>query len=118
MPSNAAKGQYYKAKTKRWLEAHGFAVAFMERMMFIHTAHGRVPVKRDQFGSDLLAMSRQAIVFVQVKGGKYGSKQINAGLKAFDAFEFPPMSQQCVIAWKPRARQPEIVYRSSRDAAA
>jgi hypothetical protein len=107
--SAASKGAYWKLRTKRWLEARGYQVAFMERVHWIQTDTGRVPVKKDQLGSDLLAVSRDRIVFVQVKGGKTGRSNLAAGRTTFAQFVFPAGTQQWVVMWKPRAREPEIV---------
>src|SRR5438128_12685397 len=69
MPSAVAKGSYWKARTKRWLERQGYRVGFLERMLHIQGKHGLIPVKRDQFGADLLAVRRARIVVRQLKGG-------------------------------------------------
>jgi hypothetical protein len=106
--SAAAKGAYYKLRTKRFLEAQGYQVGFLERVLFIHTAKGRVPIKRDQFGSDLLALNATRIVFVQVKGGRSRHDQLAAARRAFAAFAFPPGTEQWIVLWAPRARRPEI----------
>lgn len=109
MASNAQRGAYFKGRTKKWLESIGYQVADLEKVYYIHTPKGRVPIKRDQFGSDLLAVSTLDVVFVQVKGGAAGSKKISAGRKAFAEFAFPPTTKQWVVAWKPRAREPLVV---------
>lgn len=106
---SAAKGQYYKLRTKRFLEAAGYQVAFLERMLWIQTPKGRVPVKRDQFASDLLAVNRDEVVFVQVKGGVTGRSNLAAARTAFGTYAFPSGTKQWVVLWPPRARQPEIV---------
>lgn len=108
MTTAAAKGAYYKTRTKRFLEGQGYQVAFLERVLFIHTAKGRVPVKRDQFASDLLAVNATEVVFAQVKGGRSRRDQLAAARRAFAAFVFPPGTAQWIVMWKPRARQPEI----------
>jgi len=40
MPSAVAKGQAWKLKTKRWFEAQGDTVAFLERIFWIPGKHG------------------------------------------------------------------------------
>lgn len=107
--SSAAKGQYWKTRTKKFLEAAGYQVAFMERVLWIQTPTGRVPVKKDQFASDLLAVNRKEIAFVQVKGGATGRSNLAAARAAFAQFAFPAGTKQWVVLWKPRARAPEIV---------
>jgi len=102
----AAKGSYYKLRTKRWLETKGYAVAFMERIQWIPKGHGHmIPVKRDQFGADLLAMNRDEMILVQVKFGK-GSRA--AARRTFDTFPIPPFVSTWIVSWEARARTPEI----------
>jgi hypothetical protein len=112
--SASAKGNYYKLRSKRWLEAKGYAVAFMERMLWIppHRPGDRmIPVKRDQFASDLLAMTGDELIFVQVKFGatRRGAGNIAAARREFAKHTFFQGSQQWLVIWEPRAREPEIV---------
>ena len=79
--SAAAKGQYWKGRTKKFLEAAGYQVAFLERVLWLQTARGRIPVKRDQFASDLLAVNAEDVIFVQVKGGVSRRSQLAAARK-------------------------------------
>lgn len=109
MPSAAAKGQYWKSRTKKFLELAGYQVAFLERVLWIQTKVGRVPVKRDQFASDLLAVNREEIVFVQVKGGVSRRSQLAAARNEFGKFAFPSGTKQWIVLWAPRARDPEVI---------
>lgn len=111
MASNASRGAAAKSKTKKWLEAQGFQVADLEIVRWLHTPRGRIPVKRDQFGSDLLAISADLVVFVQVKYGKQVGPQTEFpdAARAFGLFTFPRWSQQWVVGWPVRARQPRVV---------
>jgi hypothetical protein len=109
MTSAVAKGQYWKARTKKFLEAEGYQVAFLERVLWLQTPTGRIPVKRDQFASDLLAVNADDVIFVQVKGGVSRRSQIAAARKAFGGFVFPPGTRQWIVLWAPRARQPEVI---------
>lgn len=113
MPSAVAKGQYWKSRTKKFLEASGYQVAFLERVLWLQTARGRIPVKRDQFASDLLAVNTAEVIFVQVKGGASRRSQLAAARQEFARFAFPAGTQQWIVCWAPRARQPEIVVVSS-----
>ena len=74
MPSSAKIGAYYKTRSRKWLEARGWQVADMEVVRTVwtrrHSALKSFAIKRDQFGSDLLAMDSTQCMFVQVKGGK------------------------------------------------
>lgn len=112
MRSNAARGAYYKGRTRKWLTTLGWQVADMEIVRWIHRPGGRpIPVKRDQFGSDLLAMSGARLIFVQVKGGEAArGGTFPAARRAFAEFKFPPLVECIVVAWSPRARAPRIVH--------
>ena len=109
--SNARKGSYYKARSKKWLIDHGWLVWDMEVMHWIYPP-GRepFPVKHDQLASDLGAMKGDRIAFIQVKGGEAASGgTFPAARRAFAAFQFPSFVEQWVMAWAPRAREPRIV---------
>src|SRR3990167_3716490 len=110
MASNASRGAAAKGRTKKWLAAQGYHVADLEVVRWVFTAHGRVPVKRDQFASDLLAMSATEIVFVQVKRGAAAiGGTFPAARRAFAAFAFPPAVRCLVVGWPPRARAPRVI---------
>lgn len=105
--SSVSKGNTYKAKTKKWLEALGYDVAHLERMHFIFGKSGRFPIKRDQFGCDLLAINESRVIFIQVKRNDPGKA---AAIRAFAAFRFPDQIGVSIwlITWRLRAREPEI----------
>lgn len=111
MLSNAQRGAYYKTRSRKWLQSHGYQVADLEVVKWLHPpGRSPIPVKRDQFGSDLIAVSGSEIVFVQVKGGESArGGTFPAARREFAKFTFPPFSQQWVLAWAPRAREPRIV---------
>jgi hypothetical protein len=114
MTSSAQRGSYYKARTKRWLESKGYQVADLEKMHWIFANRGgrsepMIPVKRDQFGSDLLAVSARSVIFVQVKGASAARGNFPDARRRFATFQFPPWTRQWVIAWPARSRVPRIV---------
>ena len=121
MSSNAERGARAKARTKKWLEAQGYQVVDLEKVYWILTPKGRLPIKKDQMGSDLLAVlpegrerdftaPEQHVLFVQVKSGKSAKGgTFPAARREFAKFSFPVCTRQVVIAWPPRARQPRIV---------
>lgn len=112
MPSNASKGAYYKTKTRRWLADLGYEVVDMEIVRQI-----RIPgkptfaVKRDQLGSDLMAVNATRIIFVQVKGGEQcvGTGQFLAAQREFDKYQFPRFVTRVIAAWAPGARRPRVI---------
>ncbi len=118
MASNAQKGARYKARTKRWLEAQGYTVVDLEIVRWIHKPDGtRIPVKRDQMACDLLAVKAATELWIQVKGGEQarGNGQFLPAQREFANFTFPHWSEQWVVAWAPRARQPRIIRVEKRD---
>lgn len=112
--SNVATGSHYKGRTVKWLQARGYRVAFLERMFLIHKPADKVregesptfPIKRDQFGSDLLAVSATEIVFVQVKLGR---DHIAAGRAEFSQHLCPPPAKQWLVVWERGGREPEVI---------
>lgn len=111
MTSNAQKGAYYKNRTKAWLEARGWSVGFLERVMWIPSRdplkpEDRIPIKRDQFGADLLAMKPDAVAFVQVK---FGRDKVLDAVREFGKFPFPPFVEQWVVVWTKGAHNPEVI---------
>jgi len=111
MASNAQRGAYYKARTKKWLIARGWQVADMEIVRWIYQP-GRppIPIKRDQFASDLVTMKGSRIAFVQVKGGKAAiGGTFPAARREFAKFVWPEHVERWIIAWAPRSRAPRIV---------
>lgn len=113
MASNASRGALAKARTKKWLVARGYQVGNLEEVRWIFrpgSEGGRMPVKRDQFGSDLLAVSAKEIVFVQVKSGEAArTGKFPEARRKFSEFTFPSGAKQWVVAWPPRSRDPRVV---------
>jgi hypothetical protein len=107
MPSASQKGSYYKSRTKKWLESMGYSVGHLERMLVVRGKPGLF-VKRDQFGSDLLAVSATQVLFVQVKmgGATWRKRGLSSARIEFAPFPVPPNSVQMIVVWEPRARQP------------
>ena len=110
MPSNASRGAYWKARSKKWLLEQGFLVADMEIQRTVWGGGLMIPTKKDQWGADLMYSDGVVFVHVQVKGGlKPTSTLLKAAQRGFDAFRFPTHSRRELHVWRPRARVPEIV---------
>ena len=109
MPSNSAKGAYYKARSKKVLESAGYNVADMEIVRQVWTPRGMIATKRDQFGADLLAKNINETLYVQVKS-TIRRADIASAKRAFeDAGPWPPSTRREIHVWKRGARAPEIV---------
>jgi hypothetical protein len=109
--SAAGRGAYYKARTKRWFEARGWHVADLEVVRWVGAGPVRFPVKRDQFGADLLLVGFERIVFVQVKGGQQaeGRGTFAAARREFAQHYVPRWVEQVIVAWAPGAQVPRII---------
>lgn len=104
------KGNYYKKKTKEWLEKEGFYCEYLEKLQRIYTQGRIIYVKRDLFGSDLLAMNGEKIVFVQVKSGsKNTGINYKKAIEEFKKYPFPNFVDRWIIIWKERQKEPEII---------
>jgi hypothetical protein len=112
MPSNAAKGAYYKRRTWKWLESLGYAVAHLERTL---PAVGtrRFPIKVDQLGADLLAVSAARVVFVQVKHfgptHRWATRRVMEARVEFARHPLPPGAEQWIVVWGVRQRTPQVI---------
>lgn len=112
MPSNASRGAYYKARTRKWLAGLGYQVVDLEVVRWVHRPGGAgVPVKRDQLGSDLMGVRADHLVFIQVKGGAQaaGDGQFPSARREFEKYRFPRWAHVWIVAWAPRARAPRVV---------
>lgn len=110
--SSAARGTYYRARSRRFLEGEGYAVADLEKMfrVFDRAKPERVLwTKRDQLGADLLAVNAREVLFVQVRGGRTARSKVAAALREFARWPCPRRARQWVMVWVPRAREPQIV---------
>jgi len=108
MPSAVAQGQHYQQRTRQYLEHLGYHVAPLQLLGWIKTATGLRPIKKDAFASDLLAVSAEKILFVQVKGGESWRSQRAAAREAFARYPLSPCAEQWIVGWLPQAREPEI----------
>lgn len=84
----------------------------MEMIRWMHPGPGRapVPLKKDQFGSDLLAMTATELIFVQVKSGKAAATSNYPDARdVFAQFYFPPGVKKWVVAWSRGARAPRVI---------
>ena len=106
--SNVAKGNYYKAKTKKLFIDRGYQCEYLEQIKWIFTPTGRFPMKKDLFASDGLAMNGKELIFWN---SKLGCDSLNSEMKKYDEYLFPPFVTLAIVAWKPRCKKPRIMYR-------
>ena len=110
MPSNAARGARWKARSRRFLEAQGYIVADLEIIRNVWTPIGIMPQKRDQWGSDLIAAcGTRGYLWVQVKGFSTKKPSLAPARRTFAQFPRPPWTKKIIMLWKLGARAPEIV---------
>lgn len=106
MKNSRQKGNYYANKTKALFEKMGYQVVKAE-ITKIAWINGRpaIPIHTDIWYSDLIAMNRDEIIFIQVK---LGDKNISAAKKAFDSMTWAKNVKRYVVQWKPKIKKPII----------
>jgi len=102
----ANKGDYWKIKTKDWLQKKGYQVEYLEKLQRIYTKNKVIYIKKDIFASDLLAISKDEIIFVNSVLNK---KNVASHIRGFMKYEFPYFVKRWVVIWTPRVKEPEIV---------
>lgn len=105
----ASKGNYYRRKTRLFMEGKGYIVEYLEiQQRFFDKKRNKTGfVKRDLFGADMLAMNGQEMVFVNSVFGKGG---VSEHIKRFNQYPFPPKTNRWIVVWELRAREPDIVF--------
>lgn len=102
------KGAYYKYKTKKYYQKLGYDVTLSEFMF----RTGKFFVKKDIFGSDVIAMNDKEIIFINSKfvGTKKSGYQAKSdGIKEFRKYRFPPSARAILAMWTKGAKHPVIV---------
>lgn len=112
--SNTARGNRYKVKTRKWFEAQGYFVEYLEHVQSIFTPRGPIYRKTDCLGSDGLAMNGKEIIFWNSKATENQlegrvNEMTRDGLAEFAKFPFPPFVKRKLIIWKLRAKEPIVV---------
>jgi len=64
-----------------------------------------IPIHTDIWVSDLIAMNRDEIIFIQVK---LGEKNIAAAKHAYDAMTWAKCVKRYVVRWEPKVKKPII----------
>ena len=104
--SKIQKGNYYRLKTKKWLEKDGYLVENLEKNQRIFTKGQVIFIKRDLWGGDLVAKNDKEIIWIQCKTNKV---DISKGIKELSQTIWPPFVKRWVVIWPYKAREPEVV---------
>jgi len=99
-------GDYEKYKVKRWLEQDGWVVELTEKYIrFFDKKNQKTKmIKKDIFGSDMIAMNGKDIIFIQVKKGK---KNVAEARKKFAEYPFPSFVKRWIVVCE-KGKEPEI----------
>jgi hypothetical protein len=114
MASSTAKGNYYKRRTKEWLEARGYTVQLTEFVTSRPIGGGKmIFMKKDVFGSDGIAMNGEEIIFWNSKAttperDQGVNKHKSAGKIEFAKYPFPSSVKRHLYIWEPR-KEPVVV---------
>lgn len=108
--STAAKGNYYKKKTKDYFIARGYQCEYIEQYIsyFNPVTRQRGYIKRDNFASDGLAVNGKELIFWN---SVLNRKNISEHIKRYLGFTWPESSiiRRMVIVWEPRKAEPELI---------
>jgi hypothetical protein len=106
MMSNSKKGDYYRLRTKHWLEEKGYEVRTTEHKQRIVRGRKVIYRKTDLFGADLVALGHDQIIFVN---SICNQSHINEHINRFLKYPFPETVERWVVLWRPGQRgEPEI----------
>jgi hypothetical protein len=114
MGSNVAKGNYYRLRTKKWLQSLGYLVENLERQQRVVKKNelGEDSVfflKFDIWGADLIARNEEHVLFVQVKTNE---GDVARGIKELNKGPWPGSVDRWVVYWPKRRKfkvGPEII---------
>lgn len=101
-----AKGNYYRLKTKKWFEKDGYLVENLEKNQRLYIKGKVIFIKKDLWGSDLIAKNDKEIIFIQCKTNRV---HINKGIMELNKTVWPDTVKKYVVIWTPRAKEPEII---------
>lgn len=103
---SVAKGTYYKHRTKRWYEEHGYVCQLVERFERVEVSPGKfIFHATDVFGADGIAMNGKEIIYWN---SKLGSKNIAKGIRQFNKWPWPPGRIRVIVQWEKGAHEPKI----------
>jgi hypothetical protein len=112
MKSKVAKGNYYKRRSKLFLEQDGYTVypmEFMRTIFFKDKKTGQLKTvysKYDVAGSDLLAMDGKVMWFINVITNK---TDVSSHIKRFRTHPYPDYAMCVLHLWHSGAHEPEVI---------
>ena len=104
----ADKGNYYKRRTKVWLEGLGYSVEYTERLQRIFTKDKRMLYrKEDIFASDGIAIGNNEIIFWNSILTRHN---LADHIRGYMAIPFPKCQhiKVWIIIWEKGDRFPDI----------
>lgn len=108
MASTTSRGNAYKKKTQEYFQSLGYVVQLTEFNTARMIGPGRhIYVKKDVFGSDMIAMNGKEILFINSKHGTTASGLADSkasGKKDFNKYPFPPCVRRVIAFWEPRKK--------------
>lgn len=99
------KGNYFKRKTKVWLEADGYTVEYLEKLQHIYAKGRVIYIKRDLLGADGLAVNDKEFILWNTITNK---GDLAKHIKRFKEYPNPSFIKRLVIYWEARAKEPEM----------
>lgn len=103
----ADKGNYYKLKSKPWLQDKGYHVDYLERYVRFKDKKGKLlMIRYDIVGADGLAVSDSEFI---LWNSILGRANINRAIKKFLEFPNPPFVKRWILVWEKGAHDPEII---------
>ena len=116
--SNAARGNRFKIKTKKWFEDQGFETVYLEQLKsFYIPGVGQRFSKIDLMGADGMSMNGKQIIFWNSKATEdielRRNEVVKIATKAFNVHNFPHFVDRWIVIWQLRSRQPEVVKLST-----
>lgn len=105
--TRSQKGNYYRLRTKKWLQKKGFKVETLERIKRYVDKKGVMRfAKSDLWGADLIAANKEQMIFVN---SVFGRSHISPHIKEFLKYPYPLFVELWVVVWEKGAREPEII---------
>lgn len=104
------RGNYYKRRTKQWLEKKGYVVGYLERYRRFLKGRSIKYIREDIFGADLVAMNKEEIIFINsIFNDKQRSAHVADHMKGFLKYPYPPFVQRWIVVWSFKVKEPEII---------